>query len=614
MNSLPLSSAPGYSTLATEPLEEGTLVEGAPHRTRGPCGTGTCCQADRSAMQTTWSFVGEGRGAYQQVESFNYIGEGCGSFDKEVVTSHSTSMLRKCCFGMLCCSALAMALASFAYLTIKRETANAQSTDSSYQVVVRNPDLGQQEAAVASANKSYDCVAGYSNWHTGWSLDKKEWCCQHKSRGCPEGQPAPYDCLTSDSQSWAEQKKEWCCQHHHRGCSSAMGDTFDCNAGWKPGWSPSKMTWCCQHKQIGCDLGCNAPCAVKGKTATCDQRITWTAENIYAGQPNACELAHDLVLEECQECSMCFLDASTCGDSTPQVLLPGTFDCDAGFNNWKAGWSAEQKAWCCKHVQRGCMATTTNFYPPDLYDCSADQASWNTWSPSKKVWCCQEFARGCEATSSAATTATSAPPPVAGNVTWSTSAPVLSTTPLSPAAPGNTTTAPALSTTPAPPAAPGSTTMLAQSTTLPPALSANSTTEALVLPTTTDTDAAAPGQAPSNTSTTPTQAFVNTTTLSAAPPYSTAQITQVPITTAPMMKSTSLTVHAPDNATTLLPMQPPNSTAALPSSTMAAPTLTNTTLPSSQATSSIAETLVFRSTGSSTVPPSTATPSLTAQM
>ena len=31
----------------------------------------------------------------------------------------------------------------------------------------------------------YDCKAGYSNWHAGWSSAKKSWCCDHENRGCP---------------------------------------------------------------------------------------------------------------------------------------------------------------------------------------------------------------------------------------------------------------------------------------------------------------------------------------------------------------------------------------------------------------------------------------------
>jgi len=34
------------------------------------------------------------------------------------------------------------------------------------------------------------------------------------------------------------------------------------------------------------------------------------------------------------------------------------YDCAAGFNNWKAGWSDGKKRWCCDHEQAGCEGGT----------------------------------------------------------------------------------------------------------------------------------------------------------------------------------------------------------------------------------------------------------------
>lgn len=42
-------------------------------------------------------------------------------------------------------------------------------------------------------------------------------------------------------------------------------------------------------------------------------------------------------------------------EAMPGSPVPdGGWDCNAGFSNWKAGWSAAKKAWCCKKVGRGC--------------------------------------------------------------------------------------------------------------------------------------------------------------------------------------------------------------------------------------------------------------------
>lgn len=46
------------------------------------------------------------------------------------------------------------------------------------------------------------------------------------------------------------------------------------------------------------------------------------------------------------------------GGSPPSSSTPNIFDCDAGYNNWEKGWSLSKKAWCCRHVHRGCPEGT----------------------------------------------------------------------------------------------------------------------------------------------------------------------------------------------------------------------------------------------------------------
>jgi hypothetical protein len=83
----------------------------------------------------------------------------------------------------------------------------------------------------------FDCDAGYSNWHAGWSSAKKSWCCSHSNRGCVVSDPYDCDAGFSNWQSgWSVGKKQWCCVHKSRGCAekkscSLWGDphifTFD---------------------------------------------------------------------------------------------------------------------------------------------------------------------------------------------------------------------------------------------------------------------------------------------------------------------------------------------------------------------------------------------------
>ncbi|CAJ1358407.1 unnamed protein product, partial [Effrenium voratum] len=44
---------------------------------------------------------------------------------------------------------------------------------------------------------------------------------------------------------------------------------------------------------------------------------------------------------------------------TRHVITKNIYDCDAGFNNWKYGWSSPKKTWCCAHENKGCPGTWT---------------------------------------------------------------------------------------------------------------------------------------------------------------------------------------------------------------------------------------------------------------
>lgn len=116
-----------------------------------------------------------------------------------------------------------------------------------------------------------------------WASDKKEWCCRIHSIGCPSTQPPfvppmivpttfpavpadPFDCAAGFANwqsGWSVAKKQWCCEHHHRGCpgsggcvtSATTSPPFDCNAGfanWMNGWSIAKKAWCCANAGKAC--------------------------------------------------------------------------------------------------------------------------------------------------------------------------------------------------------------------------------------------------------------------------------------------------------------------------------------------------------------------------
>jgi len=63
--------------------------------------------------------------------------------------------------------------------------------------------------------------------------------------------------------------------------------------------------------------------------------------------------------------------------------LNAEFDCTAGVQNWRIGWSNAKKFWCCTHEQVGCD-----------YNCKDGLEA--EWPALKKTWCCKNKDVGCE--------------------------------------------------------------------------------------------------------------------------------------------------------------------------------------------------------------------------
>lgn len=371
----------------------------------------------------------------------------------------------------------------------------------------------------------FDCLAGSFNWEEGWSDEKKVWCCKHGSKGCSTtGAPVPaaasttaeaprpataraeasttsanYDCMEgwfNWRSGWSLGKKTWCCEHAHKGCYEKEDETtttmldFDCSAGldtWEKLWSREKQHWCCEHESRGCagavtpaptlaapappprpappaDLaakfpasGCLSLCTVLGIAAPCRARVRYASSHEFGDQPNACAKALVRVIEQCSNCATCALAETGCHDvheeDVGKVRAPehaghsesteppaATAACDHSclYKNRTATcrerviWSANHKflgranacreAWRCVQdecpscadcplAHTGCLEHTA-VGPPlavtalvtaspkstQLFDCLAGYSNWErAWSPDKRKWCCEREQRGCDA-------------------------------------------------------------------------------------------------------------------------------------------------------------------------------------------------------------------------
>eukprot|EP00931_Biecheleriopsis_adriatica_P100411 TRINITY_DN75736_c0_g1_i1.p1 TRINITY_DN75736_c0_g1~~TRINITY_DN75736_c0_g1_i1.p1 ORF type:complete len:1127 (+),score=156.89 TRINITY_DN75736_c0_g1_i1:360-3383(+) len=116
----------------------------------------------------------------------------------------------------------------------------------------------------------YDCHAGLSKWQTGFSEDKKNWCCKYQHLACSQhgevvdqvadhgstsphgsltgGEPYSFDdCRNKDDMS--QGVVSWCCSHLGY-CNLKVN--FDCKAGEKRTWSSAKKDTCC-GKEVSCE-------------------------------------------------------------------------------------------------------------------------------------------------------------------------------------------------------------------------------------------------------------------------------------------------------------------------------------------------------------------------
>jgi len=177
-----------------------------------------------------------------------------------------------------------------------------------------------------AARNSYNCIVGIAKWETGWSREKKKWCCVRMQVAC-----APYDCsqdLGKWNSTWKKEKKLWCCKNAGRGCtehdsrqraSSANQESsltshgtaessqthYDCMTDVQD-WSHAKQAWCCENTGQGCVL------------------------------------------------------VTTTSPKSSTTIRKASFDCNSWLGDWENEWTKAHKEWCCKHEGFACTATVTS--------------------------------------------------------------------------------------------------------------------------------------------------------------------------------------------------------------------------------------------------------------
>jgi len=220
-------------------------------------------------------------------------------------------------------------------------------------------------------NDEFDCNAGFLDWMSGWSVEKKRWCCRHKDRGCPPTTTTPPPTTTTNT------CEDLCtvagvtasCKDHivQASMSDFLGMFDSCSFAQANIADQCPACGGCPPHAVGCNVleahttmgptttipqgdACNAVCTLGEQPATCNARVKWSLEHVFVGKPHACSQAHDMVLQQCDVCRLCELGETDCGQAAP-TNEDRLFDCDKGAT---MEWSQAKQVWCCEHQQKAC--------------------------------------------------------------------------------------------------------------------------------------------------------------------------------------------------------------------------------------------------------------------
>jgi hypothetical protein len=286
------------------------------------------------------SFVGEGRGGYEKVPMYNYVGHGQGNFDKqELRPSRGTLFWKWCCLCPL--TLVALAVCSWCLLPgrIAEEVFSVQVVavpvaQEAHPWNRSDPMMPMDGGGCIGVNgtHAYDCHVGNASSEMDWPREKTAWCCQCVARGCPSkvAQATPAERMPVVV---------------HVAPSGSL------------------------PRSRGCDEGCN----FFDGWHTCSARIQYHASAIQ--KTDACKLSHGFVQASCANCSQCSLQEALSRCSVPRSQPGPTPTAQAAALRSRSG------------------APQPHLGQDKLFNCKAEPES--DWSTSKKLWCCTYERLGC---------------------------------------------------------------------------------------------------------------------------------------------------------------------------------------------------------------------------
>lgn len=386
-----------------------------------------------------------GKGGYQLMQSFAYVGEGAGSYNLDAGTDQTSGdesrycspLVQKISVGAIILSALcAFTVYELAAHGVRsplslrvgagQESQAARSEDDrglpaaatapERQMVQRPPDdidraaldavdsdsFDRQTSATTTAmttgaetasGEPYDCMVDFADWERLWPPKKQAYCCWKYDFGCRAAAPSVWAAPADSAQpaptplvaAWPVPTAEHAADDEATARQPAQSP---------PAPQPSPVP----RAAVGVagkepplvapspaptadPRSCHSECNFPWGIATCKSRVRYLANRF--GRLGGCKVALATVRNDCDLCRACSLEDTHCRDPSPKSSTRAPADDAADKRNAK------------KVARDRGYADVDEFAGEPLNCTDGEEDATLRWSAYKIAWCCLHERRGC---------------------------------------------------------------------------------------------------------------------------------------------------------------------------------------------------------------------------
>jgi len=395
----------------------------------------------RSGRGTSWSYVGDGRGAYEQLEEFRFVGEGAGSFDKQEDTVIRPSSVKPGCmfFGLLLIGLMLVSTV----LAVGLYSASSPKAPTEKPKVLKLAQAQQVQTTLLAAASAGDAelqVASEEGFEVGDSVIISDGYSSSETKtisafgsillGSPLERPfaegsavtkaprASGDVLLSEPAHAGDNELQ---------VSSfgdlAVGATVQIGRHRSDTRTVVALKW--KHRvvvapalQRAYSNGTRVAFLARGSEPTQTTLTTLTTVTTTAISTTSttaistttsvtsstssplyeCKVESDdeamLHWSAIHQAYCCETHGLACRAETTVTSTTSFYDCGVGRSDWEFGWTPMKLAWCCGRDRNLSSCPLVGTSAP--FDCAAGLSNWERgWSTWKQEWCCRNQAVAC---------------------------------------------------------------------------------------------------------------------------------------------------------------------------------------------------------------------------